>query len=110
MSTPAITPFNGTDGTGGDSSILSLAASIEAGNAGEKADGSNDGLEFVVYNGGCGLGIGIHGARMADDSWSRFLLFWSREEKVGAILDMAELDVRRRCIISGTRHSPRFDP
>lgn len=105
MSTPAITPYNGTDATGGDSSTLSLVTPISVDN-GDSVNGSDDGFEFMVYDGRCRLGIGVDGTCMDDDSWCRVLLFWSCEEEIGVIAYMAELDVCRRGLFSGIIHDP----
>jgi|SRR5579859_4797419 len=65
------------------------------------ADSSDDGFEFVVYDGRCRLGFGVDGSGMADDSRSRILLFGPCKEEVGVIAYLAEFDVCRRGFFSG---------
>lgn len=99
MSTPAITPFNGTEGTGGNSStlpgfpvIMRCVALMD----------SDDGFESVVYDGGCRLGVGVDGTGLAYDSGGWVLLFGACSSKVRLITYMAFADVCRRRLISGT--------
>jgi hypothetical protein len=64
--------------------------------------GSDDGFESVVYDRRCGLGAGVDGIGMADDSGGGVFLLWPRSSKIGLITYMAFIDVSCRRLISGT--------